>query len=224
MAVPNTTTFSLQDVVTEIVPTTDTLVSCIADAITGDYDTNYFTAPATSLLEFRNYGAITEEGFNLPSTSSNVDNGNEAWINVDRILNRTGPSAAASSSCFMLASASSDILRGENFGFSIPSDPVGIEVIVVKATSIAADGNVIDNIIDLHISGTVQGTGKSVATPWTSAYTTVTYGGPTDLWGTSLTATQINASTFGAQLVADNTDTGFGSNTFVNSIEIKVYF
>lgn len=55
MAVPDTNTFSLQDVVDEINPTTDDLVDCISDAIEGNYDTNYFSSPATSLLEFRNY-------------------------------------------------------------------------------------------------------------------------------------------------------------------------
>ena len=58
MAVPDTNTFSLQDVVDEINPTTDDLQDCINDAIEGKYDTNYYTAPATSLLEFRNYGSI----------------------------------------------------------------------------------------------------------------------------------------------------------------------
>ena len=56
MAVPDTNTFSLQDVVDEINPTTDDLQDCINDAIEGNYDPNYYTAPATSLLEFRNYG------------------------------------------------------------------------------------------------------------------------------------------------------------------------
>ena len=56
MAVPNTNTFTLQDVVNEINPTTDDLQDCINDAIEGNYDTNYFSSPATSLLEFRNYG------------------------------------------------------------------------------------------------------------------------------------------------------------------------
>ena len=58
MAVPDTTTFSLQDVVDEIVPTTNDLVDCVADADGGSYDPAYYTAPATSLLEFRNYGAV----------------------------------------------------------------------------------------------------------------------------------------------------------------------
>ena len=58
MAVPNTTTFSLQDVVDEIKPTTDDLVDCVSDAQSGSYDGTYYSSPATSLLEFRNYGAV----------------------------------------------------------------------------------------------------------------------------------------------------------------------
>ncbi len=57
MAVPNTNTFSLRDVVDEINPTTNDLQDCINDANSGSYDPLYYTAPATSLLEFRNYGA-----------------------------------------------------------------------------------------------------------------------------------------------------------------------
>ena len=57
MAVANTTTFSLQDVVDEINPTTNDLLDCVSDATFGSYDGSYFSSPATSLLEFRNYGA-----------------------------------------------------------------------------------------------------------------------------------------------------------------------
>lgn len=58
MSVPDTTTFSLQDVINEINPTTDDLSDCVANAINGNYDPSYYTSPATSLLEFRNYGSV----------------------------------------------------------------------------------------------------------------------------------------------------------------------
>ena len=70
MAVPNTNTFSLQDVVDEINPTTDDLQDCINDAIEGSYDPTYYTAPATSLLEFRNYGAVTGNLLSVTTTSA----------------------------------------------------------------------------------------------------------------------------------------------------------
>ena len=54
--VPDTTTFTLQNVVDAVEPTTDDLVDCISDADTSQYDALYYAAPATSMLEFRNYG------------------------------------------------------------------------------------------------------------------------------------------------------------------------
>jgi len=55
MAVPNTTTFTLQDVVDEINPTTDDLVDCFADATSSSFDSNY-SGSKNNLLNFRNYG------------------------------------------------------------------------------------------------------------------------------------------------------------------------
>ena len=56
MAVPDTTTFTLQDVVTEVNPTTDDLVDCFADAIASKFDSAY-SGSKNNLLNFRNYGA-----------------------------------------------------------------------------------------------------------------------------------------------------------------------
>jgi hypothetical protein len=61
MAVP-ISGITLQDVIDEINPTTDDLVDCIADADSAKFDATYYTAPATSLLEFRNYGAVCVAG------------------------------------------------------------------------------------------------------------------------------------------------------------------
>ena len=54
MAVPNTTTFTLQDVVDEINPTTDDLVDCFADADSAKFDPTY-SSTKDELLHFRNY-------------------------------------------------------------------------------------------------------------------------------------------------------------------------
>jgi len=55
MGVPNTTTFTLQNVVDEVNPTTDDLVDCFADAISSKFDSAY--SSSVGLLKFRNYGA-----------------------------------------------------------------------------------------------------------------------------------------------------------------------
>ena len=57
MGVPDTTTFTLQDVVDEVNPTTDDLVDCFDDAVAGDFDSSYGPGDESNLLQFRNYGA-----------------------------------------------------------------------------------------------------------------------------------------------------------------------
>lgn len=59
MAVPDTTTFELQDVIDEISPTTDDLQSCFDDASASEFDPTY-EGSKDNLLNFRNYGGRTQ--------------------------------------------------------------------------------------------------------------------------------------------------------------------
>ena len=54
MGVPDTTTFTLQNVVDVVNPTTDDLVDCFSDAFTLKFDSNY-SGSKDQLLNFRNY-------------------------------------------------------------------------------------------------------------------------------------------------------------------------
>jgi len=56
MGVPDTTTFTLQNVVDEVNPTTDDLVDCFADANANYFDSSY-EGSKNQLLNFRNYGS-----------------------------------------------------------------------------------------------------------------------------------------------------------------------
>ena len=55
MGVPDTTTFTLQNVVDEI-DNDDNLVGCFNDAIASYFDSNYGPGDESNLLQFRNYG------------------------------------------------------------------------------------------------------------------------------------------------------------------------
>lgn len=79
--VPDTNTFSLQDVVNTVNPTTNDLQDCINDAVESAYDPTYYTPPATSLLEFRNYysdflvyfqNALISDRFNNITRTDNI--------------------------------------------------------------------------------------------------------------------------------------------------------
>jgi hypothetical protein len=52
----------------------------------------------------------------------------------------------------------------------------------------------------------------------------VTYGGPTDLWGTTLTASDVNAMDFGAAISASYPAVSGNDWAFVDQIAVKVYF
>jgi len=59
MAVPDTSTFTLQDVVDEINPVADSLKQCTIDSLERKFDLNYCGIyPATKLSHFRNYGGF----------------------------------------------------------------------------------------------------------------------------------------------------------------------
>ncbi len=79
MAVPDTNTFTLQDVVDEVVPTTDNLVDCFSDAIAAEFDPRYAIAGQQSMLEFRNYGndaqLVYKDSYNLGSAILGISGG-----------------------------------------------------------------------------------------------------------------------------------------------------
>ena len=72
MSVPDTTTFTLQDVVTEVNPTTDDLVDCFSDADTSYFNPTY-EGSKNQLLNFRDYGSQNAFTAFLSNTSSPRD-------------------------------------------------------------------------------------------------------------------------------------------------------
>ena len=76
MAVPDTTTFELQDVVDEVNPTTDDLTDCFADAVSSKfnatYKAQYYAAAGdkNNLLMFRDYGATSRIMFTIDNSYS----------------------------------------------------------------------------------------------------------------------------------------------------------
>mgnify|MGYP003657974146 CR=1 FL=1 len=83
MSVPNTNTFTLQNVVDAVNPTSNDLADCFADAISSNFDSTY-SGSKNSLLNFRNYGAVPwvisdiTENSNSPATlSSSILNGTD---------------------------------------------------------------------------------------------------------------------------------------------------
>ena len=76
MGVPNTTTFTLQNVVDVVNPTTDDLVDSFADAVASKFDSNY-EGSKNQLLNFRNYDGSTLLQITMSTGTGSKDACNE---------------------------------------------------------------------------------------------------------------------------------------------------
>ena len=111
-------------------------------------------------------------------------------------------------------------LKTTGYGFSIPSTAVivGVQVDVERNGSFAQDFGA-----QLIKGGTVAGVSRSSALPGIGGSDTIgSFGGPTDMWGLTLTPSDVNASNFGAMYQAQNTHGGGG--VFVDTVGITVFW
>ena len=123
-------------------------------------------------------------------------------------------------------SAISHYLQATNYGFAIPTGAIinGITVSINRVSS-SNDGNdsVQDNSLRLVKAGTVVGTSLDSSNDWPISFGTATYGGISDLWGTSWTPAQISATDFGVALAAENESNNSRTAT-VDYIQVSVTY
>ena len=161
--------------------------------------------------------------YKFPGTAANVDRDSKAaWQNPDYA--KADDTSYAESP--QAKNTYTDWLRLTNFGFTtsdIPSGSTinGIEFIISRyATAL----NLInDSALYLYDDGQV-GNNLASATKWPSTSPAeATYGGSTNMCGTTLTQTDIIASTFGVQLsiACGPSDSTIG---IVDYIKIRVYY
>ena len=93
-------------------------------------------------------------------------------------------------------------LKCTGFGFSIIPAGATIQGIQVDWEKKSSGNRTSDNAVRIVKSGAIGATDRSVAGDWATSDTVAIYGGAADLWGTTWTAADINASTFGAAISA----------------------
>lgn len=92
----------------------------------------------------------------------------------------------------------------------------GIANIVINGAHVAAD-----TTLKLVKGGSVAGSNKATADQWPTTFAYANYGGSLDLWGTTLTPADVNASNFGVVLSATLTT---GAELRVDTIRMTVYY
>jgi len=170
----------------------------------------------------------------LPSIGTNVDrDGKNAWSNPNNIISDVSNKA----SCSIGASTYSDWITATGFAFDIPvlATIKGIEIEAkVKGTSLFSTQYIkTDAIYLLDGDGNQAGDNKAGTDEYWSEVggapsyqnqpTILTWGGPSDTWGTGLTASGINSSNFGVRISARNTRF-LQQTSEIYYIQVKVYY
>lgn len=114
------------------------------------------------------------------------------------------------------------VLKSTIFGFAIPTGATidGIVVEIERYNDATELGQ--DAVVQLTKTGTRVGTNKYAAGTWETTPTIKSYGSSTDLWGTTWTVAEINASTFGLHFVAQANTAN--ADIYVDFIRITVYY
>jgi hypothetical protein len=160
---------------------------------------------------FSNDNSVGTIAFNSPSNAGTSDN----------ILS----SASATVSLF---SDNTQYLKATGFGFALPnnSSVSGIRVEVEKsATGINIFATVKDNAVRLVKAGSPVGSDYGKTSNWSSSSAYYTYGGSSDLWGTTWSRTDVNSATFGVAFSAEiNGLISVLPSAHIDHIRITVYF
>jgi hypothetical protein len=82
----------------------------------------------------------------------------------------------------------------------------------------------VDHSIRVLRGGIPVGTDHKKTGTWPMDLAYVTYGGPTDLWGTTWTQADIQAAGFGISIAAKYTDTAGNARAYVDYVKATVYF
>jgi Tfp pilus assembly protein PilX len=115
-------------------------------------------------------------------------------------------------------------LDATGFGFTIPADATitGIQASIERSASHTS--SIDDQDVYLLLAGATRGSDKGkTSTYWGTSDQTSSYGGSTDLWTATWTPADVNASTFGVRVKADN-DNGSSRSAFVDHIQITVWY
>lgn len=151
-----------------------------------------------------------------------------SWYNPTGVQQAGGLIASAASNAS--SPVQMDILANSAFKFNIPANATitGILVQINRHASQHSAGRFItDAIVQLLKNGSPVGANKAnTVAQWdNAAYHVVSYGSPTDLWGTTWTPSDINNANFGINFTAQGEDqSGSTSSADVDFIRLIVYY
>ncbi len=154
------------------------------------------------------------------------------WSNIDEIRAAdvaTKPSGYASCkvAAGTVSASTTKHLVARDLAMAIPSGAKikGITVEVIRKSSYSTSTYYIaDDEVRVRKSAATSASNRAKPGAWGSGWTTVTYGGPNDLWGETWVPSDVNGTWFGAELSAKYIGSTFDSIAQVDSIKVTVTY
>lgn len=169
-------------------------------------------------------GQVTQS----PGTATN---GNCSFAYGSSLNLAPGGNVTASDNQYATAShcaccdANTSCLNASNFGFSIPPSATidGITVEIEKRASSGA--SIQDNGLKLLKNGLEVGNnGAQFGVNWPTTDTYITYGGSTDLWGTTWTPADINSAGFGLVFASIDYSCAGTTTSYIDHIRVTIHY
>lgn len=161
-------------------------------------------------------------GPNAPGTAATEAWGGRDWTNPNNAKANDGVFATAAEA----ASATTYLLKLTNLGFAITAGAtiVGVTVVANKKASHNAAGSnyCTDNRVQLIVGGTRVGDNYKSAALYPTSAANSTYGGAADLWGTTLTVAQVNATDFGMAIATNIFSAGPSVTASIDYVTITI--
>ncbi len=170
---------------------------------------------------------------NISTTGATAGAGGSAWQNPNRVFsaNSSYTTVDAVISALGIITTTTDYLNVTNLGLTIPTTNTICGVVVTinrqNFTFLSlGSSTTTDNSILLIKGGSRVGTDHAATgVSWPSSAGTASYGSSGDLWGTTLTPSDVNASNFGvaisAKLVAQILSVAFVAE--IDQVTVTVY-
>lgn len=154
---------------------------------------------------------MSTAGPNSPSSASGWTNSTNVYSSDNNYATDLVPSLSSGSYLYV-----------KGFGFAIDSGSTmnGVTVVIERKGQVANKVRDSDLYL-LNSSGAATGDSRNSLTYWPTTDGTATYGGASDMWGTTLTASNINSANFGIRLAAANSDS-VDRTAYVDYVSITI--
>jgi len=230
--IATTLPIKLSDVCLELYGSSSTVGRSLSQAFTdatGTFDTTYenINGYRNSLQNFRGYSQGPYMAYMVATATQTSDNGGpdaNQWVNLNNATANNNLFASSNIALGSLLNITDD-LSFNNCGFSIPTGATitGIKV-DFKAKRSSASVTVRDDQFLLRKNYILTGDSKATSVDWGTTSQIRTYGGNTDLWGTTWTPAEVNNIGFGFNARGWR-NTGTANVTcYVDYVGIYIYY